>query len=110
MQSRETVKLFRVMRPVTVCMQVAYTIGWTAISSELSYYKATFGPHMLLLLNAAYFLPSLPVMLLQTVWDHQYDHWFGVAASTATRFVVGAHLSHSNFRIFFQTLEINSCP
>ena len=73
--------------------QVAYTIGWTAISSELSYYTAVFGPHMLLLLNAAYFLPSVPVLALQTVADHHFDRWFGVAASTATRFIVGANCS-----------------
>lgn len=72
-----------------ILFQVAYTIAWTAISSELSYYTAVFGPHMLLLLNAAYFLPSVPVLLLQMVWDHQFDRWFGVAASTAARLVVG---------------------
>lgn len=94
-----------VMLTGKVCsLQVAYTIGWTAISSELSYYTATFGPHMLLLLNAAYFLPSVPVLLLQTVWDHQFDRWFGVAASTATRFVVGAQLCDSLSQLVAQLL------
>ena len=70
--------------------QVAYTIGWTAISSELSYYSARFGPRMLLLLNAAYFLPSVPVLLCQTLWDQHLDRWAGAAAATATRFIIGA--------------------
>ena len=72
--------------------QVAYTVGWTAICSELSFYTAVYGPHMLLYLNAAYFLPSVPVLLLQAVWDHQFDRWFGVAASTAARLIVGARI------------------
>jgi len=69
---------------------VAYTIGWTAISSELSYYSVMFGPQMLLALNAAYFLPSVPVLLCQTLWDQHFDRWAGAAAATATRFLVGA--------------------
>ena len=69
---------------------MAYTIGWTAISSELSYYAVMFGPQMLLALNAAYFLPSVPVLLCQTLWDQHFDRWAGAAAATATRFLVGA--------------------
>ena len=69
---------------------MAYTIGWTAISSELSYYSVKFGPQMLLLLNGAYFLPSVPVLLCQTLWDQHLDRWAGAAAATATRFFIGA--------------------
>ena len=71
---------------------MAYTIGWTAISSELSYYSVKFGPQMLLLLNAAYFLPSVPVLLCQMLWDQHLDRWAGAAAATATRFIIGARV------------------
>ena len=33
--------------------QVAYTIGWTAVSSELTYYTSLFGPEILLWLNVS---------------------------------------------------------
>lgn len=34
-------------------MQVAYTVGWTAVSSELTYYTSLFGPEILLWLNVS---------------------------------------------------------
>ncbi len=72
-----------------VLPQVAYTVGWTAVSSELTYYTTLYGPEILLLLNVAYFVPSLPIMVLQTLCDSAFDRAFGVASATATRFVIG---------------------
>lgn len=71
-------------------IQVAYTIGWTAVSSELTYYTSLYGPEILLLLNVAYFVPSVPIMVLQTLTDTAFDRAFGIAAATAYRFVIGA--------------------
>lgn len=71
------------------CIAVAYTIGWTAVSSELTYYTSLYGPEILLLLNVAYFVPSVPIMVLQTLTDTAFDRAFGVASATAYRFVIG---------------------
>lgn len=69
--------------------QVAFTAGWTAVSSLIGYYKATYGPHMLLHLNLAYFLPSLPTMLLQSVCDPKVDSRFGKTKPAAVRLCIG---------------------
>ncbi len=44
--------------------QVAYTLVWIIITSELGYYSKLYGPQVLLQLNLAYFLPSIPVLLV----------------------------------------------
>ena len=69
--------------------QVAFTAGWSAVSSLIGYYKALYGPHMLLHLNLAYFLPSLPVMLLQSLCDSTIDRRFGRATPAAVRLCIG---------------------
>lgn len=60
------------------------------MSSELTYYTSLYGPEILLLLNVAYFVPSVPIMVLQTLTDTAFDRAFGVASATAYRFVIGA--------------------
>ncbi len=70
-------------------ISVTYTIGWTTISSELAYFKHLFGPAILLQLNLAYFLPSIPILLLQTWLDEHFDRKFGPGKATAFRFSFG---------------------
>ena len=41
-------------------MQVAYTVGWTAVSSELTYYTSLYGPEILLWLNVSGCEPLCP--------------------------------------------------
>lgn len=71
-------------------LQVSYTIGWTAISSLLGTYKLQYGPQILLQMNSAYFLPSIPVLLLQTQWDDFFNRKFGLAKATTFRLIFGA--------------------
>ena len=73
-------------------MQVAYTIGWTAISSMLAFYKQLYGPQILLQLNTAYFLPSIPILLIQTQCDAQINRSLGIATATAVRLFIGGLL------------------
>lgn len=73
----------------TIFCQVGYTIGWTALSSLLSSFKERFGPPVLLQLNLAYFLPSIPVLFLQTQYDSVLDHKFGLPRTMAIRMVLG---------------------
>ena len=44
-------------------LAVAYKTPWTAVSSLLGQLAALYGPRVLLALNLAYFLPSIPVLL-----------------------------------------------
>lgn len=66
-------------------VQVGYTMPWAALSSELGYFKMLHGPNFLLFLNLAYFLPSVPILLLQLALDQHYNWLFGTAVSTLAR-------------------------
>lgn len=46
---------------------------------------------MLLHLNLAYYLPSLPTLLLQSVWDAQLDSKYGIARAATVRLCIGIH-------------------
>ena len=70
-------------------MQISYTIGWTALSSMLAAFKQQFGPAILLQLNMAYFLPSIPVLYLQTQYDAHFNSKYGLPQATAARMIVG---------------------
>ena len=70
--------------------QVAYKVPWTAISSLITELSARYGPGVLLRLNLAYFLPSIPVLLLPvpSASAMTYAHpktTFGVPMLTLTR-------------------------
>ena len=47
---------------------------------------------MLLHLNLAYFLPSLPTLLLQSVWDARLDSRFGIAKAATVRLCLGMQI------------------
>lgn len=66
-------------------LQVGFTMPWVALSSELGYLKMLHGPHFLLWLNLAYFMPSLPTLMLQLVYDQAYNKYFGTAVATLIR-------------------------
>lgn len=67
-------------------------MGWTALSSMLASFKDMFGPAVLLQLNLAYFLPSIPVLFLQTQYDSVLDQKIGLPRAMAARMVVGETL------------------
>ncbi len=58
-------------------MQLAYTVGWMTLSSELGYYKILYGPQVLLQMNIAYFLPSIPLLAISSLCDDWLDQHFG---------------------------------
>lgn len=43
---------------------MAYTVLWIMLTSQLGTYSKVFGPQVLLQLNLAYYLPSIPVLVL----------------------------------------------
>ena len=69
--------------------QVACSVGWSAVSSELARFAATFGSGVLLQLNLAFFLPSVPLLLLQAALDQRIDARFGRLRSNFFRVTAG---------------------
>jgi hypothetical protein len=68
---------------------VSYKLAWTSISSLLSQFGRDYGPEVLLQLNIAYFLPSIPVLCIQTVFNDAMDRRFGLPMGAMMRFTVG---------------------
>ena len=63
-------------------MQIAHSIGWFTVSSLLGYYALLYGPQILLLMNIAYYLPSIPLLLLSAFCDEWLDKTFGMRLVT----------------------------
>mmetsp|Transcript_22046 Transcript_22046/g.48132 ORF Transcript_22046/g.48132 Transcript_22046/m.48132 type:complete len:479 (+) Transcript_22046:161-1597(+) len=70
-------------------ISVAYKLAWTAISSLLSQFSRDYGPEVLLQLNIAYFFPSIPVLVLQTVFNDAMDQRLGLPMAALIRFMAG---------------------
>ena len=58
-------------------VQLAFTMAWMTIISQLGYYKILYGPQVLLQMNIAYFLPSIPLLGLSSQYDEKLDQKFG---------------------------------
>lgn len=58
-------------------LQLAFTMVWMTIISQLGYYKILYGPQVLLQMNIAYFLPSIPLLGLSSQFDEKLDQKFG---------------------------------
>eukprot|EP00601_Ochromonadales_sp_CCMP2298_P014560 CAMPEP_0173221894 /NCGR_PEP_ID=MMETSP1142-20121109/2965_1 /TAXON_ID=483371 /ORGANISM="non described non described, Strain CCMP2298" /LENGTH=286 /DNA_ID=CAMNT_0014149957 /DNA_START=492 /DNA_END=1348 /DNA_ORIENTATION=- len=54
-----------------------YMLPWTTLGSLISYYKATYGAGFCVQISCAYYLPGLPVALLQTLLDSKGDRAIG---------------------------------
>lgn len=63
------------------CPQVstAYTSTWLAVSSQLGNYRELYGPQVLLQLNIAYFLPSIPLLIVSGLFDKVLEAKLGEA-------------------------------
>ena len=64
-------------------------MGWSAVSSELARFAASFGSGVLLQLNLAFYLPSVPLLLLQAALDRRIDACFGHLRSNVFRVTAG---------------------
>ena len=62
-------------------LQLAFTMVWMTIVSQLGYYKLLYGPQVLLQMNIAYFLPSIPLLGLSSFYDEKLDQQFGTVTS-----------------------------
>lgn len=67
-----------------IASQLAFTMVWMLIISQLGYYKILYGPQVLLQMNIAYFLPSIPLLGLSSQFDERLDQKFGMLALNFT--------------------------
>lgn len=65
-------------RKLCLMLQLAFTMVWMTIISQLGYYKILYGPQVLLQMNIAYFLPSIPLLGLSSQFDERLDQKFGM--------------------------------
>jgi len=70
-------------------VSIAFTIGWMTVSSLLDHYKLQYGPAILLQMNLAYFLPSIPLLLISSCLDDVLDRKYGIAKTTLMRLLIG---------------------
>ncbi|KAA6418939.1 MAG: hypothetical protein FRX49_11043 [Trebouxia sp. A1-2] len=70
-------------------ISLAFTMVWMTIISQLGYYKILYGPQVLLQMNIAYFLPSIPLLGLSSQFDERLDQKFGVARTILVRLLIG---------------------
>jgi hypothetical protein len=67
-------------------LQVGYKVPWTAISSLLHQFNQQFQqPKVLLWLNLAYFLPSMPALLLHSSLQDLLERKLGVPKAAMAR-------------------------
>lgn len=67
--------------------QVGYKVPWTAISSLLHQFNQQFQqPKVLLWLNLAYFLPSMPALLLHSSLQDVLERELGVPKAALARY------------------------
>lgn len=66
--------------------QVAYNVPWTAISSLLGQFSYHFKqPRILLYLNLAYFLPSVPALLIHSSLQERLERRYGLPKAALLR-------------------------
>ena len=70
-------------------VSLAFTSAWVAVSSQLAYYRRIHGPAVLLQLNIAYFLPSIPLLIVSAFLDKPLE------ARLGERQAEGQGLQHS---------------
>ncbi|EFN58589.1 hypothetical protein CHLNCDRAFT_140764 [Chlorella variabilis] len=70
-------------------VSVAFTSAWVAVSSQLGYYRQIHGPAVLLQLNIAYFMPSIPLLIFSAFLDKPLEERLGVAKTILCRLLVG---------------------
>ena len=59
-----------------------------------------FGKQILLQLNIAYFLPSVPILLTQSWCDDSLNRRYGVATATSFRLCIGLGGCAGTFNVF----------
>ncbi|KAG2485421.1 hypothetical protein HYH03_015803 [Edaphochlamys debaryana] len=66
-------------------ISVAFTVLWILVTSQLGHYSKLYGPQILLQLNLAFYLPSIPVLLLSGSLERALDARLGPIGSISLR-------------------------
>ncbi|GIM01280.1 hypothetical protein Vretimale_6080 [Volvox reticuliferus] len=66
-------------------ISVAFMVLWILVTSQLGHYSKLFGPQILLQLNLAFYLPSIPVLILSGSLERVLDARLGPIGSIALR-------------------------
>ena len=72
-------RLVQRINPLWIAISCGYMVSWTSIGSLISYFKARQGAAFYVALYCAFYLPGLPVSLLQQRFDQNIDRRFGSA-------------------------------
>lgn len=72
-----------------VFISCGYMVSFTSIGSLIGYFKATQGSHFYVQLYCAFYLPGLPVSLLQQYNDGAFDRRLGSQPAFLVRVLVG---------------------
>ncbi|BDA46393.1 hypothetical protein COCOBI_08-4860 [Coccomyxa sp. Obi] len=70
-------------------VSIAHSVPWFTVSSLLSFYSVLYGPQILLMMNIAYYLPSIPLLIFSAACDDWLDLKFGVPRVILTRLLFG---------------------
>lgn len=66
-----------------------YMLPWTALGSLISYFKYTYSARFYVMIYCAYYLPGLPVSIVQYMCNEKVDRWYGSQNAFFTRGVIG---------------------
>ena len=73
---------------IFMLMSCGYMLPWTSLGSLITYYKATYSANFYVKLYCAYYLPGLPISLLQYKYDLYLDLKYGSQRTYLYRGVV----------------------
>ena len=73
------------LNPFWIAISCGYMVSWTSIGSLISYFKARQGAAFYVALYCAFYLPGLPVSLLQQRFDEKFDRRLGSAKAFMLR-------------------------
>ena len=73
---------------IFMLMSCGYMLPWTTLGSLITYYKATYSANFYVKLYCAYYLPGLPISLLQYKYDLYLDLKYGSQRTYLYRGVV----------------------
>ena len=68
---------------------MAFMILWILVTAQLGHYGKLYGPAILLQLNIAFYLPSIPLLLLSPILERWLDAAAGHVPSMALRVNAG---------------------
>ena len=82
-------ELVRKLNPLWVMVSCGYMVSWTSIGSLISYFKARQGAKFYVRLYCSFYLPGLPISLLQQRYDAAFDARLGSSRSFLLRLTFG---------------------